>query len=634
MKNIYKTFIPLIFNSSFLIFAISIPLDCFSQWTSLNSGTSNFLFNVNFPSNDTGYIVQDNGFLRNSIDGGQSWTFVNSNELVYDISFITNDTGWAISNNEILKTKNGGAVWNSSYLDLNAQFYWKIYTLNSNSIYAIGINNNYDSAVVTRSIDGGITWIRSTFLEDFGIPNAISFPQPAIGYIADMSENIYKSIDSGLTWNIIYSDLISSYNSVYFTSPDTGFIMSTTIQMTTDGGITWNIPNTNGINTAWYDMKFINSMTGFVVGGDGISSGSILKTTDGGFNWDLDTSNVQTFNAIYLTQSNKGFTCGTAGVLLKYDGGLTTQPQNLIPDPGFEDTASVFCGIYLPSDFNSTLNSWITPTNGTPDVFSTQILQFCWNYQPNSTYTGPVCILGSQLPRTGAVFVGLHPYSIPGLNQREYIQSILTTPMIPGHEYCVEFYVSLADHAEKYISTLGAYFSDSPVSSNNDQPLPYIPQIASSAFITDTAAWTKISGTLLATSAFNYITIGNFNDDASTSTGLNPGGSSSPGCYGSYYFIDDVSVTDCTTGIDEQEKNNSVVVFPNPAHEFIVISAQFKVEDEITVIDMLGKTIFRKTVESPISNFQLQTSNFPNGIYFVKINNGEKVYGRKMVVSH
>jgi photosystem II stability/assembly factor-like uncharacterized protein len=315
MKNGYKIILLTIFNSVFLI------LNCFSQqWTSLNSGTSNFLFNVNFPSNDTGYIVQDNGFLRNSVDGGQSWSLLNSNALVYDISFITNDTGWAISGNEILKTENGGIVWDTSYLDQNAQFYWKIYAYSSNSIYAIGINTSYDSAIVTRSMDGGISWIRATFLIGFGIPNAISFPQPSTGYMASASEDIYKSIDSGQTWNMIYSGPPNAYNSVYFISPDTGFIMSTIIQMTTDGGATWNIPNTNGINTAWYDMKFINSMTGFVVGGNGISSGSILKTIDGGFNWDLDTSNVQTFNAIYFTASNIGFTCGTNGVLLKYNG--------------------------------------------------------------------------------------------------------------------------------------------------------------------------------------------------------------------------------------------------------------------------------------------------------------------------
>jgi hypothetical protein len=77
-----------------------------------------------------------------------------------------------------------------------------------------------------------------------------------------------------------------------------------------------------------------------------------------------------------------------------------------------------------------------------------------------------------------------------------------------------------------------------------------------------------------------------------------------------------------------------ITISPNPSDEFAIINLEFKFGDEINVIDMLGKTIFRKTVEPPTSNFQLQTSNFPNGIYFVKINNGEKVYGRKMVVSH
>src|SRR6185436_16896804 len=311
-----------------LIFTFYL-LDSFSQqWTSLNSGTTNFLFTVCFPSNDTGYINQDNGTLRKSIDGGLSWSFINSNDSVYDISFISNDTGWAIADNEILKTVNSGITWDTSFLVLNAQFYWRVYAYSSMRIYAIGINTSYDSAVVTRSFDGGNTWIRSAFYEGFGIPAAISFPQPSTGYLTDMSNNIYKTIDGGQTWTIVYTDAVNSYNSVYFISPDTGFILSTTIQMTTDGGLTWNIPNTTGINTAWYDMKFINDTTGFVVGGNGISSGSILKTMDGGYNWNLDTSNVQTFNALYFTKSNIGFTCGAGGVLLKYNGIVGIEENN------------------------------------------------------------------------------------------------------------------------------------------------------------------------------------------------------------------------------------------------------------------------------------------------------------------
>ncbi len=102
--------------------------------------------------------------------------------------------------------------------------------------------------------------------------------------------------------------------------------------------------------------------------------------------------------------------------------------QNLIPNPSFEDTANVSCGIFLVNDFNSSINYWNNPTQGTPDIYTTNVDPSCWNYQPNSTYGGPIGLKGTQLPRTGDVFAGFGCYTIHNLNQREYIQSPLVSP--------------------------------------------------------------------------------------------------------------------------------------------------------------------------------------------------------------
>ncbi|MEO5570259.1 MAG: T9SS type A sorting domain-containing protein [Bacteroidia bacterium] len=302
--------------------------------------------------------------------------------------------------------------------------------------------------------------------------------------------------------------------------------------------------------------------------------------------------------------------------------------QNLVPNSSFEDTANVFCGVFSVTDFNSSINYWYTPTQGTPDLYSTQINQSCWNFQPNSTYGGPVCLKGSQLPRTGSVFAGLACYSIPGLNQREYIQSPLTNSMVPGNSYYLEFYASLPDHEEKYTNKLGAYFSNSAVTSTNDQPLPYIPQVVATSFISDTATWVKISGVFQATSAFNYITIGNFNDDTTTPTMNNPGGSSAPGCYGAYYFIDDVTVSDIT-GIKDLNDIFSVNVFPNPFIYRIYAMSYNNDQYDFIIYD----TTLRKLLQQRFTNSTtLNTAQLAKGIYLYEIRNKNGVIKKGKVV--
>ncbi|KKK86135.1 hypothetical protein LCGC14_2766260, partial [marine sediment metagenome] len=45
-----------------------------SNWSSQNSGTSNFLINVDFVDANTGWAAGKNGTLLHTIDGGLNWT--------------------------------------------------------------------------------------------------------------------------------------------------------------------------------------------------------------------------------------------------------------------------------------------------------------------------------------------------------------------------------------------------------------------------------------------------------------------------------------------------------------------------------------------------------------------------------
>ncbi|HHG84407.1 MAG TPA: gliding motility-associated C-terminal domain-containing protein, partial [Bacteroidetes bacterium] len=163
----------------------------------------------------------------------------------------------------------------------------------------------------------------------------------------------------------------------------------------------------------------------------------------------------------------------------------------------------------------------------------------CWNFQPNSTYSGPIGLKGPQLPRTGNAMAGFFSRTILGFDQREYMQVRLAQPLRAGRYYSFSFYVSLADNHEFASNRIGALLSTTAVSIANDKVIAASPQILENGIISDTSNWVLVSDTIQAAQAFEYFTIGNFFDDASTDTVTNPGASGQPGTYGAYYFVDD-----------------------------------------------------------------------------------------------
>ncbi len=125
------------------------------------------------------------------------------------------------------------------------------------------------------------------------------------------------------------------------------------------------------------------------------------------------------------------------------------------------------------------------------------------------------------------------------------------SPLQTGVKYGVTFFVSLADTCKFACNDIGAYFSDSALYSD---PLlavksNFTPQIANNPVthpLTDKVNWMRVSGCFTAAGGEQYIVIGNFKDDASSSVD-SIGSSASNGKWdedaeSAYYYVDDVSV--------------------------------------------------------------------------------------------
>ena len=306
---------------------------------------------------------------------------------------------------------------------------------------------------------------------------------------------------------------------------------------------------------------------------------------------------------------------------------FSSQAQNLVPNPSFENYANTYCGIQFPSVFNTIMYNWISPTAASPQVYFTNIEDSCYNYQPFSQYTGPIGIKGNQIPRTGDVMLGLRTLTIPSFNQRNYVQVPLSTPMTIGSQYVIEFYASLGDSMESASNNLGALLSTVAPFSNNDQVLNSTPQINSNSIVDNVTDWVLISDTIVAQEAYAFITIGNFFDDNSTTTAPNPSASGGGGTYGASYFIDDVRVEEVSgvgiTGIEQEELS----IYPTFVTDQLNI--ELSTGSLVEILDTEGKIIYSKFLERGLNT--LYVSNFSKGVYVVSVQNGTNRITRRIV---
>ena len=264
---------------------------------------------------------------------------------------------------------------------------------------------------------------------------------------------------------------------------------------------------------------------------------------------------------------------------------------------------------------------WFLPSSGSSDFFSTQ---------PNCMYTlsAPSNFAGFQYARTGIAYAGLATYVAPFTaipEYREYIEGVLADTLKAGHIYCVSFYVSAADRCKFITDAIGAYFSVDSIYEplNNSALSNFLPQInnPSGNIISDTLGWTLVSGTYTAQGGEKYITIGNFYGD--NNTNIDSLNNNAPlGNSGAYFFIDDVSVIDCTVGINEVNDNlSSGKLYPNPANT-VVYYENVLGEDEsgkIKLMDMLGKEIKEYKLTKGSNLISIPVSELSKGIYMVKV---------------
>ena len=250
------------------------------------------------------------------------WTQLNSLSTTGTfryLHFFSVDTGIAISGGtpvKVFKTFNGGNNWQEIPLNI-------LYNDDVFDAFTIGqtIYMSTDGAYgrkILRSVNAGETWTTQYLAANFGEPyfRDLFFTNEKTGY-GITGYYVYKTIDSGRTWNQLSIPAIQQLKSVWFSNAATGYAAGdqSYIIKTSDSGQTWtqlHIDPTNpNIPGNLQQVRFFDAKIGFVT-----SDNEVYRTRNGGTTWTFHGNPPWDLTGIDIADSTL-YLYGIYGTILK-----------------------------------------------------------------------------------------------------------------------------------------------------------------------------------------------------------------------------------------------------------------------------------------------------------------------------
>jgi gliding motility-associated-like protein len=205
--------------------------------------------------------------------------------------------------------------------------------------------------------------------------------------------------------------------------------------------------------------------------------------------------------------------------------------QNLVPNWSFEKYSA------CPNGYTQITNAigWYPSYVDNCCGYQVEYLNACGT----PGFQVPSNVWGNHTASTGQAYMAQVTMApTVTTNYRENIYTKLISPLVPGETYYVSMKVVSATDCENTTNNDGIKFSTNSFFSVNN-----IAAVHSTVVITDQVNWTTISGCYMADSAYTYIGVGNFFDDAHTTMSY-----SCSSCSNVYpgYYVDDISVIPMT----------------------------------------------------------------------------------------
>lgn len=257
-----------------------------ANWVNRNWNPSSDLHAIEFINSSTGFTGGQNGLILKTTNSGNNWYSLNSgtSNLLYDIEFINSNTGYTAGQyGNLYKTTNGGNNW---ILDHN-----------------FGISSLFE----------------------------INFINESTGFLGTWGRTIYRTTNGGSNWTTHqYTGPTSDVRKIHFFDSMNGIAMTFHGQIlrTTNSGENW-IYETTLISPFFFDMKFVNQNTGYILAGKYTDNENpyYFKTTDGGINWDTNFIGLESnllLNGVEFLNDSIGVIVGAEGTIFRTTTGGET----------------------------------------------------------------------------------------------------------------------------------------------------------------------------------------------------------------------------------------------------------------------------------------------------------------------
>jgi photosystem II stability/assembly factor-like uncharacterized protein len=208
---------------------------------------------ISIPDENSIFISGNTGELVKSTDAGETWIISNirpgnSYYENHEVKFFSATNGYSFRQNEsLLKTTDGGLNWNTIF-DYADNFFF-IDSLNGYVCVNLITKNNSQlddcCGYILRTTDGGLTWSDEIILDSDIY--SMFFIDLSTGWYSD-GYSIYKTTDSGNTWDLVYNNSDYYIRQLIFLNDNEGYILGVdtwgtylnTIFESKDGGLTFN----------------------------------------------------------------------------------------------------------------------------------------------------------------------------------------------------------------------------------------------------------------------------------------------------------------------------------------------------------------------------------------------------------
>ncbi len=365
----------------------------------LSSQTVPGPYNFVYSDGTTAFAYGSNNIVK-STNNGVSWIPFNSPILYSEITdfLVDGTTVFAATYDKLMQSAISSPAWTEVIIGPGVDFCFglciqngEMFASTSRGIFSTsnqgvswtekndgitplsidGLTVHGDALFAGASIYGISTYQNNTWdFSGLGLLNSFDFHSQGTDIYAANELGIYKSADTGTTWNVItpLSGGLPSF-CVKVTASDSlvlGAAIQNGVLRSGDFGVNWTVEN-NGLSGTQVSSVGISGPNIVV----GTYANGLYLSTDAGFTWNFATASGEYISDITTFGNNVlASTYGAAGCYLSTDNGATWTPMSTV---SFDDlstsptlvVASTTSDIYLSEDFGL---SFLPPIPGPVNV--------------------------------------------------------------------------------------------------------------------------------------------------------------------------------------------------------------------------------------------------------------------------